>query len=338
MDMSSQPQLSQSGELTSDDLQEVFEALYSIAPGKVINFGLKLKVSRNVIQSFELRCADIYDILREILHARLNQLPPLTWHDIVRILQSPTVQQHDLARTIESQYITASQSPASVSQQASAESSHAAIHTSGAQPSTHAPPQPPLHTVAATSVALTHTLPQPSFYNMGQLPHPSFPNQPSMVPNSVAPYPAYNFHLPFYQLQPQVLPQYSVPASTVSHSVSASSQLICGPSSGVVASGVNASHAGVEYSSTVSRSCSPQIPHNASSMQPPTMQHHAHLMPSYSGQDSYPYGYPPHMFMYTNQPNQTPPYPAPIPSFPYLPPNQHNLQPVQPNSQSSRGQ
>ena len=164
MAMSSQPQLSQSGGLTSDDLQEVFEALYSIAPGKVINFGLKLKVSRNVIQSFELRCADIYDILREILDYRLNQLPPLTWHDIVRILQSPTVQQHDLARTIESQYITASQSPASVSQQASAESSHAAIHTSGAQPSTHAPPQPPLHTVAAASVPLTHTpiaLPQP---------------------------------------------------------------------------------------------------------------------------------------------------------------------------------
>ena len=128
MAMSSQPQSSQSGELTSDDFQEVFEALYSIAPGKVINFGLKLKVSRNVIQSFELRCADIYDVLREILHTRLNQLPPLTWQDIVRALQSPTVQQHDLARTIESQYITASQSPASVSQQASAESSHAAIH------------------------------------------------------------------------------------------------------------------------------------------------------------------------------------------------------------------
>ena len=207
MAMSSQSQSSQSGELTSDDLQEVFEALYSIAPGKVINFGLKLKVSRNVIQSFELRCADIYDILREILHARLNQLPPLTWHDIVRILQSPTVQQHDLARTIESQYITASQSPASVSQQASTESSQAAIHTSGAQPSTHAPPQPPLHTVAAASVPLTHTpiaLPQSPICNTGaplQLTLASFPNQPSMAPNSVVPYPSCNFHLPFYQQQ-----------------------------------------------------------------------------------------------------------------------------------------
>ena len=44
------------------------------------------------------------------------------------------------------------------------------------------------------------------------------------------------------------------------------------------------------------------------------------------------------MFMYNNQPNQTPPYPALIPSLPYPPPNQHNLQPVEPNTQSSRGQ
>ena len=279
MDMSSQPQSSQSGELTSDDLQEVFEALYSITPNYV-PFGMKLNVDLNTIKVIERQYSTPYDCFLEILDFRLKQVPPLTWHDIVQALRSPTVQQHDLARTIESQYITASESPASVSQQASAESSHAAIHTSGALPSTHVPPQPPLYTVAAASVPLTHTLPQPSFYNMDQLPHPTFPNQTSMVPNSVAPYPAYNFHLPFYQqqyFQPQVLPPYSV-------------------------------------------------------------QHRAHFMPSYSGQDSYPYGYPPHMFMYNNQPNQTPPYPAPIPSFPYPPPNQHNLQPVEPNTQSSRGQ
>ena len=226
MAMSSQPQSFQSGELTSDDLQEVFEALYSIAPGKVINFGLKLKVSRNVIQSFELRWADIYDVLREILHARLNQLPHLTWHDIVRALQSPTVQQHDLARTIESQYITASQSPASVSQQASAESSHAAIHTSGAQSSTHAPPQPPLHTVAATPVPLTHTpiaLPQPPVYNTGQplqLIRPPFLTQLSLHPNTVAPNPAYIHHQPYYQQYPQPQPPSQYVPPTVRESSS----------------------------------------------------------------------------------------------------------------------
>ena len=202
MAMSSQPQSSQSGELTSDDLQEVFEAVYSIAPNYV-PFCVKLNVSLHNIRVLERQYSTPYDCLLEILDFRLKQLPRLTWHDIVRALRSPTVQQHDLARTIESQYITASQSPASVSQQASAESSHVATHTSGALPSTHAPSQPPLHTVAAAFVPLTHT-PQPPIYNTGeplQLTHASFPNQPSMAPNSVAPNPAYNFHLPFYQQQ-----------------------------------------------------------------------------------------------------------------------------------------
>ena len=163
MAMSSQSQSSQSGELTSDDLQEVFEALYSIT-SNYVPFGMKLNVPLSTIRATEKQYANPCDCLIEILDFRLKQLPLLTWRDIVQALRSPIVQQHDLARTIESQYITASQSPASVSQQASAESSHAAIHTSGAQPSTHVPPQPPLHTVAAASVALTHTpiaLPQP---------------------------------------------------------------------------------------------------------------------------------------------------------------------------------
>ena len=219
MAMSSQPQSSQSGQLTSDDLQEVFEALYSIS-SMYINLGLRLKVHRNRIRAIEMQYTDPYDRLREILDYRLNQLPPLTWHDIVRVLQSPTVQQHDLARTIESQYIAASQSPASVSQQASAESSHAAIHTSGAQPSTHAPPQPPLHTVAAASVPLTHTpiaLPQPPVYNTGQplqLIRPPFLTQLSLHPNTVAPNPAYIHHQPCYHQQypqPQPPSQYVPP-------------------------------------------------------------------------------------------------------------------------------
>ena len=127
MAMSSQPQSSQSGHLTSDDLQEVFEALYSIT-SNYVSFGMKLNVPLSTIRATEKQYANPCDCLIEILDYRLKQLPPLTWHDIVQALQSPTVQQHDLARTIESQYITASQSPASVSQQASAESSHAAIH------------------------------------------------------------------------------------------------------------------------------------------------------------------------------------------------------------------
>ena len=81
-----------------DDLQEVFYALYSIAP-VYINLGLRLNVRSNSIRVIEMQYTNPSDCLREILDYRLNQLPPLTWHDIVQALQSPTVQQHDLART-----------------------------------------------------------------------------------------------------------------------------------------------------------------------------------------------------------------------------------------------
>ena len=73
MDMSSQPRSSQSGELTSDDLQEIFDALYSIAP-VYINLGLRLNVCRNRIRAIEMKYTNPYDCLREILDCRL---PPL---------------------------------------------------------------------------------------------------------------------------------------------------------------------------------------------------------------------------------------------------------------------
>ena len=76
MAMSSQPPSSESGELTSDDLQEVFDALYSIAP-VYINLGLRFNVSRNRIRAIEMQYTNPYDCLREILDYRLNQLPPL---------------------------------------------------------------------------------------------------------------------------------------------------------------------------------------------------------------------------------------------------------------------
>ena len=302
MAMSSQPQSSQSGGLTCYDLPKVFEVLYSITPSYV-NFGLKLNVPLNNINIIEMQYGNPCDRLLHILNYRLNQLPRLTWHDIVRALQSPLLDQHDLARTIESQYITASQSPASVSQQASAESSHAAIHTSDAQPSTHAPPQPPPHPVAAASVALTHTpiaLPQPSFYNAGQplqLTHPLFTNQPSILPNAFAPNPAYNFHLHSYHqhyIQPQLPPQYFVPPHTLSQPLSASSQVSYGPTS-VAASGFNLSHAGVEDSLHTSNSSSPQAAHNPPHSPPPSMQPHAQNMPLHDSGSLSPYRHPQYM-------------------------------------------
>ena len=316
MAMSSQPQSSQSGQLTSDDLQEVFEALYSITPYYVA-FGMKLNIHINTIKIIEMQYGNPCDRLLHILDYRLNQLPLLTWHDIVQALRSPTVQQHDLARTIESQYITASQSPASVSQHASAESSHAAIHTSGAQPSTHAPPQPPLHTVAATPVAPTHILPQPSFYNAGQplqLTHPLFTNQPSILPNAFVPNPAYNFHPPLYHqhhIQPQLPPQYFVPLSTLSQLLSASSQVSYGSTS-VAASGSNLSHAGVEDSSHTSNSSSPQAAHNPPHSPPPSMQPRAQNMLLHDSCSLSPYRHP--QYMQQQRPPQHPPINTPYPT------------------------
>ena len=316
MAMSSQPQSSQSGQLTCYDLPKVFEVLYSITPSYV-NFGLKLNVPLNNINIIEMQYGNPCDRLLHILNYRLNQLPRLTWHDIVQALQSPLLDQHDLARTIESQYITVSQSPASVTQQASAESSHAAIHTSDAQPSTHAPPQPPLHTVAATPVALTHTaLPQPSSYNAGQplqLTHPLFPNQPSILPNAFAPHPAYNFHPPFYHqhyIQPQP-PQYFVPPYILSQPLSASSQVSYGPTS-VAASGSNLSHTGVEDSSHTSNSSSPQAAHNLPHSPPPSMQPRAQNMLLHDLGSLSPYRHP--QYMQQQRPPQHPPINTPYPT------------------------
>ena len=80
MAMSSQPRSSQSGELTSNDLSDVFEALYSITPS-YINFGMKINVHLNTIKIIEIQYTNPCDRLLHILDYRLNQLPRLTWHE-----------------------------------------------------------------------------------------------------------------------------------------------------------------------------------------------------------------------------------------------------------------
>ena len=52
--MRSQSQSPQSGELTSDDLQKVFEVVHSITPDYMyVNFGMKLNVPLNPIRVLE---------------------------------------------------------------------------------------------------------------------------------------------------------------------------------------------------------------------------------------------------------------------------------------------
>ena len=104
--------------LSSHNLPQVLNDLSSISAGSVINFGLNLNVSHNIIAVFERKYnGDMRDILREILNERLKQEPPLTWHDVVAALRSPSVDEDRLATQIESQYLTHSHPLSSVTQQ-----------------------------------------------------------------------------------------------------------------------------------------------------------------------------------------------------------------------------
>ena len=101
--------LQPSSELTSNDLQEVLDAVYSISPDNVVNFGLKLGVTRDQISAFESQYnRNMKHCLREILNNRLKQLPLLTWREVVQALESRAVGEGALARSIERQYISPS--------------------------------------------------------------------------------------------------------------------------------------------------------------------------------------------------------------------------------------
>ena len=68
MAMSSQPPSPQPGdlELTSDDLQKMFEAVYSITPNYV-NFGMKLNFHLNTIKVIEMQYGNPCDRLLHII-------------------------------------------------------------------------------------------------------------------------------------------------------------------------------------------------------------------------------------------------------------------------------
>ena len=101
--------LQPSSELTSNDLQEVLDAVYSISPDNVVNFGLKLGVTRDQISAFETQYnRNMKHCLREILNNRLKQLPPLTWREVVQALESRAVGEGALASSIQFQYTSLS--------------------------------------------------------------------------------------------------------------------------------------------------------------------------------------------------------------------------------------
>ena len=285
-------QSSSSCKLTSNDLQQVLNALSFISPHKVINFGLALNVTRNEIEAFEIRYSlKMDDCLREILNLRLSQLPPLTWCDIVTALRYPAVNQPDLARQIESQYISPSldpqqhvssdpqEYPSSETQQENAGSSHMTTHT----------------TVYPYSSIITHTplIPPHSVNNStstSQSLHSLLPNQcPPQLPQPVN---QYTYFLP--PLQPFFPPQpLQMSPPSIHQSVSSSDQSSNTPSSAVVAS---------QSSLQCTQPAAGSVHHSSTaSGQPPGLQTGWGI----------PYGYLPHMY-HQQMYHSSVPHPYPI--------------------------
>ena len=104
--MASQPSDSHSDTpyLTINHLATLQEALYSVC-AQCVDLGLQLGVTQPTIDRITLPQDENSVKLPKILAHRLCQLPKLTWHDIIKALQSNTLQQCALANEIGFQHI-----------------------------------------------------------------------------------------------------------------------------------------------------------------------------------------------------------------------------------------
>ena len=99
-------------ELSPNDLSIVLNEVTSMSPSNVVNFGLQLNITRNVIKGFEIcHNRDMNQCLRELLDNRLKREPPLTWPNIVTALRADCVGESRLAREIEARHMPSSQPP-----------------------------------------------------------------------------------------------------------------------------------------------------------------------------------------------------------------------------------
>ena len=175
-------------ELSPNDLSIVLNEVTSMSPSNVVNFGLQLNITRNVIEGFEIRHnRDMNQCLREILNNRLKREPPLTWPNIVTALRADSVGESRLAREIEARHMPSSQPPSLLPPQPERAEASLTPH-----PQTIAPPVP-----------INQPLP---------IPHPSHqaPYQQQLAHNPFQPYmPQHQYsglsHLPSSQ------PPYSLP-------------------------------------------------------------------------------------------------------------------------------
>ena len=101
-------------ELSPNDLSIVLNDVTSMSPSNVVNFGLQLNITRNVIKGFEIcHNRDMNQCLREILDNRLKREPPLTWPNIITALRADCVGESRLAREIEARHMPSSEVPSS---------------------------------------------------------------------------------------------------------------------------------------------------------------------------------------------------------------------------------
>ena len=97
------------GRLKVKHLSLLQDILKSVAP-KFLVFGSEVKVEHDVLAGVSKGYYTFDEKLSRVLEYRLQQVPLLRWHDIVRALRSPSVNEQDLASQIESQYIPCSSS------------------------------------------------------------------------------------------------------------------------------------------------------------------------------------------------------------------------------------
>ena len=158
-----------------------------MSPSNVVNFGLQLNITRNVIKGFEIcHNRDMKQCLREILKHRLKREPPLTWPNIVTALRAGCVGESRLAREIEARHMPSSQAPSS------------------------GPPEPERAEASLTPHPQTITPSVPIIQPL-PIPHPSHqaPYQQQLAHNPYMPQHQYSAlsHLPSSQPPPSLPPQ-----------------------------------------------------------------------------------------------------------------------------------
>ena len=94
---------SQNTGLGEDDLGYLHEALYPVRR-KYKSLGLQMRVKMSEFETIETQHSDPGDRLLGVLSARVKQIKPITWNDIVMALKSDSVHEIKVAVKVEKKY------------------------------------------------------------------------------------------------------------------------------------------------------------------------------------------------------------------------------------------